>query len=77
MLIITNPDQFLDFKNLKTKDLIAELITAQKNLLRKEFDNALTDAHAQAAIDLAFTLGFTEEGCEMEQDLEIEKILTL
>jgi hypothetical protein len=77
MLIVTNAAQFLDFRNEKTKDLIAALIEIQKTLLREEFDSSLTDANARACIDIADTLGFFEMATEMEQDLEIEKLLTV
>lgn len=75
MITIINPTQFLDIRNNKSQDLIADLIEMQKVRLRYEFDTALTDAHARACIDIADTLGFFELTEEMKQDLEIEKLL--
>lgn len=77
MITVINPTQFLDIRNNKAQDLIADLIEMQKVRLRYEFDTSLTDAHARACIDIADTLDFTELAIDMERDLEIERLLKL
>ena len=77
MITVLNPNQFFDLRNQKAKELISDLIEAQKRLLREEFDAALTDAHARAVIDIADTLDFKDLTRELEQDFEIEKLINL
>lgn len=75
MILVTNQQQFEESKVTALKDLSEAVMLVQQNYIRKTFDNAKLDSVAQACIDTAFVLGFTELGAEMEKDLETERII--
>lgn len=77
MIVISNPNQFADFKQEAVRDLVQELIEVQKQHLRKSFDDARLDSTAEACIELAKRVGFDELAEEMESDLITERIMAV
>ncbi len=67
-----NPRQKRTAIDQKIAQIKAELEDIQKRSLRAKFDKAVIDSTAEAAIETARNLGFTELADEMERDLQTE-----